>query len=127
MKAQDTLLWLITTEEEWLEAFKLMCRYSPVHLRAQVWQFSEELKDRGYDYEHEDLEDTLFELAHSLLPDSPAAEWDTEWAAEKARALKEAATASREAMLEAGRRLSSVDGTAEAARLAAREQTHATF
>ena len=82
MSARDAILWLITTEKEWLEAFRLMCRHSPFRLRAQIWQFRDELRDRGHEFEHEELEDTLFELARILLPESPAAKWDTEWAAE---------------------------------------------
>ena len=37
-------------------------------------------KTGGDEFEHEELEDALFELASELLPDSPAAEWDEEWA-----------------------------------------------
>jgi hypothetical protein len=27
--AREAILWLITTDEEWLETFRLVCRHSP--------------------------------------------------------------------------------------------------
>jgi hypothetical protein len=65
--AREAILWLRTTDEEWLETFRLVCHHSPFHLRAQVWQLRDELRDRGQKFEHEELEDTLFELAHELF------------------------------------------------------------
>jgi hypothetical protein len=36
---------------------------SSLQLRAQAWQFQDELKDRYHEFEREDLEDGLFEMA----------------------------------------------------------------
>ena len=57
MSAWETLLWLITTGEEWLEALRLVCCYSTFHLRFQVWQFREQLRDRGREFDYQHLKD----------------------------------------------------------------------
>jgi len=44
--------------------------------RAQVWQFRDELSDRGAELEHSEVEDALFELAARELPDTPVGECD---------------------------------------------------
>jgi hypothetical protein len=51
-------------------------------LRSQVWQFREELEDLGNQFQTEEVEDALLGLARELLPDTPAAQWDAEWAHE---------------------------------------------
>lgn len=89
MGTQIAVLVLLKTEPEWRRFFIACCRRSPFHLRAQAWQFQDELRDRGHELKREELEDALFELARILLPNSPTAEWDAEWAAELAsRALR---------------------------------------
>ena len=42
----------------------------------------DELKGRGKRFETYEVEDALPGLARELLPDSPAAQWDAEWAHE---------------------------------------------
>jgi hypothetical protein len=49
---------------------------------AQTWLFREELKQRGHGFLTEEVEDALLGLARELLPDTPAAHWDAEWAHE---------------------------------------------
>ena len=51
-----------------------------LRLRSQAWQFREELKDRGNQIQTDEVEDSLLGLARELLPDTPAAQWDAEWA-----------------------------------------------
>jgi hypothetical protein len=51
-------------------------------LRSQVWQFRNELKVRGNAFQPDEVEDSLLGLARELLPDTPAAKWDAEWAHE---------------------------------------------
>jgi hypothetical protein len=82
MSAREALLWLITTETAYLRAFEAFCEQGSSRLRSQAWQFREELKDRGHGFGSEEVEYTLFGLARELLPDTPAARWDAEWAHE---------------------------------------------
>jgi hypothetical protein len=49
-------------------------------LRSQTWQFRDELKDRGIQIQADEVEDALLGLARELLPKTPAARWDAEWA-----------------------------------------------
>jgi hypothetical protein len=51
-----------------------------LRLRSQAPQFRDELKERGHVFPTEEVEDALLGLARELLPDTPAAKWDTEWA-----------------------------------------------
>jgi hypothetical protein len=51
-------------------------------LRSQTWQFRDELKDRGIQFQADEVEDALLGLARELLPNTPAAQWDAEWAHE---------------------------------------------
>src|SRR5918993_2805244 len=53
---------------------------SPSRLRSQAWRFREELEDLGNQFQTEEVEDALLGLARELLPDTPAAQWDAEWA-----------------------------------------------
>jgi hypothetical protein len=80
--AREAVEALLRASPEWRYTFKTFCFQGRFRLRAQTWQFRDELRDRGHEFEHEDLEDALFDLACALLPDSPAARWDTEWATE---------------------------------------------
>jgi hypothetical protein len=82
--ARTALIELLEAEREWRCFFKACCQMSSLRLRSQTRQFQDELKDRGHKFEGEDLEDALFELARILLPESPAAKWDSEWAGELA-------------------------------------------
>src|SRR5215212_7677632 len=83
MRARTALLELLKGSGEWRCFFRACCETSPFRLRSQVWQFRDELRDRGHEYPdrgNPELEDALFGLARDLLPNSPAARWDEEWA-----------------------------------------------
>ena len=80
MKASTALLELFKDSSEWRSFFRSCCETSAFRLRSQAWQFREELKERGHGFLIEDVEDALLGLARDLLPDTPAARWDAEWA-----------------------------------------------
>jgi hypothetical protein len=75
-------------------------------LRSQVWQFCDELNDRGSAFQAVVVEDVLLGLTRELLPNTPAAKWDTEWAhalckdalAHLAKRYAEFSTADKEAV-----------------------------
>ena len=71
---------LIKESFEWRRFFKLCCQESSLTLRSQAWQFRDELAERGHSFAKSDIEDVLLSLARELLPESPAAQWDEEWA-----------------------------------------------
>jgi hypothetical protein len=80
MKARTALLELFKDSSGWRVFFRSCCETSAFRLRSQTWQFREELKERGYRFLTEEVEDSLLGLARELLPDTPAARWDAEWA-----------------------------------------------
>ena len=80
MKASTALLELFKLDREWRQFFRSCCQRSTHRLSTQTWQFRDELKHRGHSYRVEEVEDALLSLARALLPQSPAAQWDTEWA-----------------------------------------------
>jgi hypothetical protein len=82
MKVRTAVVELLESEPEWRRFFKQCCEKSSLRLRSQTWQFRDELADRGQSFALADLEDVLMALARSLFPESPAAQWDTEWAYE---------------------------------------------
>jgi hypothetical protein len=82
MKARTALLELFKGSHEWRSFFRSCCENSSLRLCTQTWQFREELKERGYGFLPEEVEDSLLGLARELLPDTPAAKWDAEWAHE---------------------------------------------
>ena len=82
MKARTALLELFKASHEWRSFFRSCCETSALRLRSQAWQFKEELNDRGNAFQAEEVEDSLLGLARELLPDTPAAQWDAEWAHE---------------------------------------------
>ncbi len=82
MKARTTLLELFKESSEWRAFFRSCCETSAFRLRSQAWQFRDELKDRGNQFQADEVEDALLWLARGLLPDTPAAQWDAEWAHE---------------------------------------------
>jgi hypothetical protein len=82
MKARSALLELFKGSHEWRAFFRSCCENSAFRLRSQVWQFRNELKDRGNAFQADEVEDSLLGLARELLPDTPAAQWDAEWAHE---------------------------------------------
>jgi hypothetical protein len=80
MKARTALLELFKDSSEWRAFFRSCCDTSALRLRSQAWQFCEELTGRGHKLQVEEMEDALLGLARELLPDTPAAQWDPEWA-----------------------------------------------
>jgi hypothetical protein len=80
LKSRTALLELFKDSSEWRAYFRSCCEMSALRLRSQAWQFCEELNDRGNQFQTEEVEDALLGLARDLLPDTPAAQWDAEWA-----------------------------------------------
>src|SRR5829696_428307 len=82
MKARTALLELFRESYEWRAFFRSCCEISASRLSSQAWQFRDELNDRGNRFQADEVEDALLGLARELLSDSPAAQWDAEWAHE---------------------------------------------
>ena len=82
MKVRTALLELFKESQEWRGFFRSCCEYSAFRLRAQSWQFRDELGEWGHRFGSEEVEHALLGLARGLLPDTPAAQWDAEWAHE---------------------------------------------
>src|SRR5215211_7132662 len=82
MKARTTLLELFRESNRWRTFFRSCCETSALRLRSQAWQFCDELKDRSHKLQADGVEDALLGLARELLPVTPAAQWDAEWAHE---------------------------------------------
>jgi hypothetical protein len=80
MKARTALLELFKDTYGWRAFFRSCCEISAFRLRSQAWQFCDELADRCHKLQAEEVEDALLGLARELLPDTPAATWDEEWA-----------------------------------------------
>jgi hypothetical protein len=106
MKARTALLELFKESSGWRTFFRSCCESSALRLRSQAWQFREELKERGHGFLTEEVEDALLGLARELLHNTPAAQWDAEWAhdlckdalALLARRYTELSTADKEAV-----------------------------
>jgi len=82
MKARTVLLELFKRSSEWRAFFRSCCETSAFRLRSQAWQFREELNDLGNQLHADEMEDSLLGVARELLPNTPAAHWDAEWAHE---------------------------------------------
>ncbi len=82
MKARTALLELFKNSQEWRTFFRSCCEVSAFRLRSQAWQFWDELRDRGHELLTDAVEDALLGLARELLPETPAARWDSQWAHE---------------------------------------------
>jgi hypothetical protein len=82
MKARTAFLELFKESSGWRAFFRSCCEASALRLRSQAWQFREGLKERGHGFLTEEVEDALLGLARELLPETHAAQWDTEWAHE---------------------------------------------
>jgi hypothetical protein len=80
MKARTALLELFKDCTEWRAFFRSCCETGVFRLRSQAWQLRDELKDRGDEIGSEEVEAALLGLGRELLPSSPAARWDAEWA-----------------------------------------------
>ena len=82
MKARTAILELFKESSGWRAFFRSCCEVSAFRLRSQTWQFHDELRDRGDQFQADEVEDALLSLARELLPDTPAAQWDAESAYE---------------------------------------------
>jgi|SRR5215211_3318794 len=82
MKARTALLELFKDSSGWRAFFRSCCETSAFRMRLQAWQFRDELKERGNQFRTEEVEDALLRLARDLLPNTPAAQWNAEWAHE---------------------------------------------
>jgi hypothetical protein len=80
MKARTALLELFKDSSVWRAYFRSYCETSAFRQRSQAWQFRGVLEDLGNQFQTEEVEDALLGLARELLPDTPAAQWDAEWA-----------------------------------------------
>jgi hypothetical protein len=80
MKSRTALLELFKASSGLRSFFRSCCETSAFRLRSQAQQFREELNQRGNQFQAEEVEDALLGLARELLPDTPAAQWDDEWA-----------------------------------------------
>jgi hypothetical protein len=80
MRARTALLKLFKDSSEWRAFFRSCCETSAFRLLSQAWQFSDELNDRDHKLQEDEVEDALLGLARELLPNSPAAQWEAEWA-----------------------------------------------
>jgi hypothetical protein len=80
MKARTALLELFKKSSEWRAFFRSCCETSGFRLRTQTWRFREKLKEQDHGFLAEEVEDALLGLARELLPYTPAAQWDAEWA-----------------------------------------------
>jgi hypothetical protein len=82
MKARTVILELFKDSSGWRAFFRSCCETSAFRLCSQAWQFRDELNERGKQYQADEVEDALLGLAKELLPNTPAAQWDAEWAHE---------------------------------------------
>ena len=82
MKARTALLELFKDSSVWRAYFRSYCETSAFRQRSQAWQFRGKLEDMGNQFQTEEVEDALLGLARELLPDTPAAQWDADWAHE---------------------------------------------
>jgi hypothetical protein len=80
MKVLTAVVELLKAEPEWRAFFKRCCKTSGYRLASQGWQFKDEMADRGQRFYLEKVEDALLALARELLPDTPGAQWDADWA-----------------------------------------------
>src|SRR5215216_695288 len=80
MKARTALLELFKDSSGWRAFFRSCCETSALRLRSQAWQFRDELKERGHGFLAEEVAGSLLGLARELLPYTPAAQWNAEWA-----------------------------------------------
>lgn len=72
---------LLRDSEEYRDFFRRCCEMGALRLRSQARQFRDELRDQGRPFPLADVEDSLMHAARKVLPRTPAAEWDPEWAA----------------------------------------------
>ena len=79
MRTKTALVELPKDRRDLRVFFKGCCEASAARLRAQSWQFRDELADRGYVVNVRVVQDSVFELARNLFSESPGADFVT-WA-----------------------------------------------
>jgi hypothetical protein len=79
MRTKTAIVELLKGSRDLRIFYKGCCYTSAFRLRAQARQFRDELAERGHVAPLDEVQDTLFELARDLFPDSPAADFTT-WA-----------------------------------------------
>jgi hypothetical protein len=79
MKVRTALIEVLKGSKDLRTLFKRGSKESAFRLRAQAWQFREELTKEGYVVPLDAVEDALFGLARDLFPESPAADFSA-WA-----------------------------------------------
>jgi hypothetical protein len=82
MKPTAAVAELLKSSPEWRRFYRQCCEIGPSRLRSQSWQFRDELRERGRSLRLQNVEDGLLMIARKVLPETPAAEWDPEWAGE---------------------------------------------
>jgi len=87
VKATAAIAQLLRDSAEWRAFFRGCCEAGALRLRSQARQFRNELgeRDRAAGAEAfalSEVEDALLTIARKVLPDTPAARWDPELAAE---------------------------------------------
>jgi hypothetical protein len=86
-RATHAIAELLKASPEWRRFFRECCEAGALRLRSQAVRFRDELCRRDPGAAGEDLalasvEDALLTVARKVLPKTPAAEWDPEWAAQ---------------------------------------------
>jgi hypothetical protein len=86
-RATHAIAELLKASPEWRRFFRECCEAGALRLRSQAVRFRDELRRRDPGAAGEDLalasvEDALLTVARKVLPKTPAAEWDPEWAAQ---------------------------------------------
>ena len=79
MRTKTALVELLKDSRDLRVFFNGCCEASAARLRVQSWQFRDELADRGYVVNLREVQDSVFELARDLFPESPGADFVT-WA-----------------------------------------------
>ena len=79
MRTKTALVELLKGSRDLRIFYKRCCNTSASKLRSQAWQFRDGLAEIGCVAPLDEVQDSLFELAQSLFPDSPAADFSA-WA-----------------------------------------------
>jgi hypothetical protein len=86
MRAARAIAELLRDSDEWRGFFRSLCEAGALRLRKQAPQFRDELRERdptdAEAFALADVEDALLQVARKVLPKTPAAKWDPEWAAQ---------------------------------------------
>jgi hypothetical protein len=79
VKTKTALVALLKGSRDLRMFYKRCCNDSAFRLRKQAWQFRDGLAEIGDAALLDEVQDSLFELARDLFPESPAADFTT-WA-----------------------------------------------